>query len=65
VVAIVGNRLSLAMMCLLLVVLVYEWREVRKKESRHFYWTLSLTLAITPLLGMKILLMIMLCSSFH
>ncbi len=52
---IVGNRLSLAMMCLLLVVLVYEWREVRKKESRHFYWTLSLTLAITPLLGMKIL----------
>ena len=40
---------------LLLVVLFVEWRDVRRKDFRHLLWTASLTLAVTPLLGIPVI----------
>ena len=33
------------------IVLSLEWHAVRHKNFRHFLWTVSLTLAVTPLFG--------------
>jgi hypothetical protein len=38
----------------LLVMLFIEWRNVRNKEFQHIFWTSSLTLAVTPLLGIPV-----------
>ena len=51
---VVGPRLGLALTGLLLVVLFVEWRDVRRKDFRHLLWTASLTLAVTPLLGIPV-----------
>ena len=46
-----GDKLGWALTAVLVVVLFLEWRAVRRKDFRHFLWTASLTLAVTPLLG--------------
>ena len=51
----VGPRLGWALTGLLLVILFIEWSVVRRKEFRHVLWTASLTLAITPLMGVPII----------
>ena len=51
----VGPRLAWALTGLLLVILFVEWRGVRHKDFRHFLWTASLTLAVTPLLGIPVI----------
>lgn len=50
----VGPRLGWALSGLLLVVLIIEWRNLRRKDFRHLLWTTSLTLAVTPLLGIPV-----------
>jgi hypothetical protein len=52
----IGPRLGLMLTALVLVVLFIEWRNVRQKDFRHFLWTSSFTLAITPLLGIPVIL---------
>ncbi len=47
----IGDKLGWALTAVLVVVLFLEWRAVRRKDFRHFLWTASLTLAVTPLLG--------------
>lgn len=51
---VVGPRLGWLLTGLILIVLFVEWRNVRHKDFRYFLWTCSLTLAITPLLGISI-----------
>ncbi len=52
---VVGPRLGWALTGLMLVILFIEWRDVRRKDFRHFLWTASLTLAVTPLLGIPVI----------
>jgi len=52
---VVGFRLGWALTGLLLLVLFIEWRDVRKKDFRHFLWTACLTLAVTPILGIPVI----------
>jgi hypothetical protein len=52
---VVGPRLGWLLTGFLLVVLFLEWRNVRRKDFRHFLWTSSLTLAVTPILGIRII----------
>ena len=52
---VVGPRLGWALAALLLGLLVFEWRAVRKKDFRHVLWTACLTLAITPILGIPVM----------
>jgi hypothetical protein len=51
----VGPRLGWALTGLLLVVLFIEWRAVRRRDFRHLLWTASLTLVVTPLLGIPVI----------
>lgn len=53
---VVGPRLGWALTGLLFVILFIEWRDVRHKDFRHFLWTSSMTLAVTPLLGIPVIL---------
>lgn len=48
----VGSRLAQALLLVIALMLIMEWRAVRGKELRWMLWTASLTLAVTPLLGM-------------
>jgi hypothetical protein len=48
-----GQRLGIALTGILLVILFHEWRDTRNKDFRHLLWTASLTIAMTPLLGMR------------
>jgi hypothetical protein len=50
-----GPRLGWALTGLLLVVLFIEWRDVRSRDFRHLLWTASLTLAVTPFLGIPVI----------
>ena len=52
---VVGPRLGWMLTGFLVIVLFLEWRNVRHKDFRHFLWTSSLTLAITPLLGIPVI----------
>jgi hypothetical protein len=52
---VVGPRLGWALTGLLSVVLFIEWRDVRHKDFRHFLWTSSMTLAVTPLMGIPVI----------
>jgi hypothetical protein len=52
---VIGPRLGLMLTALILVLLFIEWRNVRQKDFRHFLWTSSFTLAITPLLGIPVI----------
>ncbi len=47
----IGARLGWALTAFLAVILFLEWRAVRGRDSRHFLWTVSLTLVVSPLLG--------------
>jgi hypothetical protein len=52
---VVGPRLGWALTGILLVVFFVEWRALRGKDFRHLLWTVSLTLAGTPLLGIPVI----------
>jgi hypothetical protein len=52
---VVGPRLGWSLTGLLLVLLFIEWRAVRRKDFRHFLWTASLTLVVSPLLGIPVI----------
>ncbi len=47
----IGDKLGWALTAILIILLFLEWRALRMQGSRHFLWTASLTLAVTPLLG--------------
>ncbi|MFZ5877922.1 MAG: hypothetical protein ACOY0R_00990 [Chloroflexota bacterium] len=48
-----GFRLGWGLTAVSLVILAFEWAAGRAAEFRRFYWTACLTLALTPLLGMR------------
>ena len=48
----IGVRLAQGLTLATALMLIMEWRAVRSKELRHLLWTLALTAAATPLLGM-------------
>jgi hypothetical protein len=48
-----GERLGWALTAFLIIVLISEWRGGRGADSRRFHWTACLTLAATPLLGLR------------
>jgi hypothetical protein len=50
-----GQRLGWVLAASLLVVLFFEWRSCLKKDFHAFLWTVSLSLSVTPLLGIPIL----------
>jgi hypothetical protein len=52
---VVGNRLGWLFSGFLILVLFFEWRNVRHKDFRHVLWTTSLTLAVTPFLGIPMI----------
>jgi hypothetical protein len=52
---VVGPRLGWVFSGGLLLVLFIEWGNTLRKDSRQFFWTVSLTLAATPLLGIPML----------
>ena len=47
----IGDKLGWALTILLALTLFLEWRAARASDFRRFYWTLCLTLAVAPLLG--------------
>jgi hypothetical protein len=49
-----GSRLGWLLTAVMAVVFFLEWRAVRHKEFRHFLWTVSLTLAGAPLIGIPV-----------
>jgi hypothetical protein len=51
-----GPRLGWVISAGLLLVLFIEWGNTLRKDFRQFLWTVSLTLAATPLLGIPMLL---------
>ncbi|HEY2980849.1 MAG TPA: hypothetical protein VGJ22_06685, partial [Anaerolineales bacterium] len=48
-----GTRLGWGLTAALGVVLLLEWTTVRRAEFRRFYWTACITLAVTPLFGLR------------
>lgn len=48
-----GERLGWALSAFLIIMLISEWRGGRGADSRRFHWTACLTLAATPLLGLR------------
>ncbi len=52
----IGGRLGWALTALLSILLFIEWRAVRGKDFRHVLWTASLTLAVSPLMGIPVTL---------
>jgi len=52
---VVGPRFGWLLTGFLLIILFIEWRNVRHKDFRHFLWTSSITLAITPLIGFPVI----------
>jgi hypothetical protein len=49
----VGRQLGIALTIVLVVLLFLEWRAARYADFRRVYWTACLTLAATPLLGLR------------
>jgi hypothetical protein len=49
-----GEHAAQALTVLLIILLLYEWSATRGKEARRFMWTACLTLAVTPLVGLRI-----------
>lgn len=47
----IGRQLGWALTGLMVIVLLLEWRAVWNKDFRWFYWTASLTLVATTLIG--------------
>jgi hypothetical protein len=52
---VVGPRFGWLLTGVLLVILFIESRNVRHKDFRHFLWTSSIILAITPLIGFPVI----------
>lgn len=50
----VGARLAWGVVLILLLMLALEWLLALRRDARWLFWTLSLTLAATPLLGMPV-----------
>ena len=48
-----GSQLGLALRWILIIVLFLEWRAARGQEFQRFLWVACLTLAATPLLGIR------------
>jgi hypothetical protein len=48
---VVGQRLSWILSAVLLLVLFFEWGNTLAKDFRAFLWMVSLTVSVTPLLG--------------
>ena len=48
----IGLRIAQGVTLAALLILIAEWRAVRGKDLRWLLWTASLTIAVTPLLGM-------------
>jgi hypothetical protein len=48
---VVGQRLGWVLLIALLLILFYEWGNTLAKDFRALLWTASLTLSVTPLLG--------------
>jgi hypothetical protein len=48
-----GLRAAQALTVLLVIVLLYEWSATRHADVRRFIWAGCLTLAITPLIGIR------------
>jgi len=51
----IGSRLAQILAVVTLTVLLLEWSAVRGKDVRWLFWTVSLTAALTPLLGLPFL----------
>jgi hypothetical protein len=49
---VVGLRLGWVLAAILLLVLLFEWGNTLTKDFRSFLWTVSLTVSVTPLLGL-------------
>ena len=49
----IGSRLGWALTGLVVIVLGFEWVKARASDFRRFYWTACLTLAATPLIGVR------------
>lgn len=49
-----GERAAQAMTVLLILLLLYEWSATRRGDERRFVWTGCLTLALTPLIGLRL-----------
>ncbi len=49
----IGSRLGWGLTGLCILILAFEWARARDADFRRFYWTACLTLAITPLMGMR------------
>ena len=47
----VGQRLGWVLAAILLLVLFFEWGNTLAKDFRAFLWMVSLTVSVTPLLG--------------
>ena len=50
----VGLRLAQGLTLLVALMLIAEWRNAREKDFRWLLWTVSLTVAATPLLGLPV-----------
>jgi len=48
----IGSRLGWVLTGMVLMVLIFEWKNSLKQEFRHLLWTASLALAATPFLGL-------------
>jgi hypothetical protein len=48
-----GKHASQAMTVLLAILLLYEWAATRGGDERRFIWAACLTLAVTPLIGLR------------
>lgn len=49
----IGSRLGWGLTAASLLLLAFEWAAGRAAEFRRFYWIACLTLALTPLMGMR------------
>ncbi|HEX8990237.1 MAG TPA: hypothetical protein VF784_01040 [Anaerolineales bacterium] len=49
-----GVQAAQALTVLLVILLFYEWAATRRADPRRFIWAGCLTLAVTPLLGLRI-----------
>lgn len=48
-----GEHAAQALTVLLILLLLYEWAATRRHDVRRFIWAACLTLAVTPLIGLR------------
>lgn len=49
-----GPRFALLLTGFLLILLFFEWRDVRRRDFRHVLWTAGQAVAVAPLLGLPL-----------